>query len=174
MAYLVVGVRALLLGVFAVALLGKVRTATAFKEFTASVVELRLLPRNLSRLAAMAAVAVECAIVVSLAMTSTVDAGFGLAIALLVVFTGGILLALRRGRRASCRCFGASATRLGPVHVTRNVTLIAIAVGGLLTTAVTAGSPHPAGIAVALGAALVGVVLVVRLDDLAALFTPTK
>ena len=43
----------------------------------------------------------------------TVIAGLAAAGATLTVMTAGILAALRRGRRGTCRCFGASDTPLG-------------------------------------------------------------
>jgi hypothetical protein len=46
MSYVVIGSRALLLGVFLVALVGKVRKRAAFDEFKASIAALRVLPRR--------------------------------------------------------------------------------------------------------------------------------
>ncbi len=51
------------------------------------------------------------------------------ALAVLVVFTGLLVLRLAQGRRPPCACFGAwSATPIGPRHVARNVALMALAV----------------------------------------------
>lgn len=51
------------------------------------------------------------------------------ALAVLVVFTGLLVLRLAQGRRPPCACFGAwSATPIGPRHVARNVVLMALAV----------------------------------------------
>jgi hypothetical protein len=178
MSYLVIGARVLLLGVFVVALAGKLRRRAAFDEFRRSIAELRVLPRNWSLAAALAVTAAEAAIIVLLGLPYTVLPGFGLAAVLLVVFTTGIVLALRRGQRAPCRCFGASAAPLGPAHVVRNLILTAAGVTGLIAAfaAGTAGV-QPGGIAVTLAAAAVGVLIVVRLDDLVALFAasvPTR
>ncbi|GAA2235354.1 hypothetical protein GCM10010232_22600 [Streptomyces amakusaensis] len=165
----------LLFGVFAVALVGKARGRAAFQEFAASITALRLLPARVSRAAAVLVTAVEAAVVVLLVPSSTVLAGFALAVLLLLALTGGIVLALRRGRSAPCRCFGASVTPLGPVHVVRNLLLAVAGAGGL--TAMAAGAsagwpPHPGGSLIAAVSAAVVLLLVVRLDDLTALFAP--
>jgi hypothetical protein len=124
---------------------------------------------------AVAVTAAEAAVVVLLALPFTVPLGLGLAVGLLAAFTTGIVLALRRGQRAPCRCFGASTTRLGPAHVVRTLVLVTVAGTGLLTDLVAVGGagapPQLGGVAVALAAAAVGVLIVVRLDDLMALFT---
>ncbi|MGP3916693.1 MauE/DoxX family redox-associated membrane protein [Nonomuraea sp. 10N515B] len=172
MLYLMIACRALLAAVFAIALVGKVRGRTAFDEFTASIVTLGVLPRGMSVVAAYALVAAEAVAVLLLALPWTVPLGFAAAVGTLAVLTGGILAALRGGRQAPCRCFGASATPLGRVHVVRN--LVLAAVGGIgLAAWITAGTsaPNPAGVVLALVAAGVGALLVVRLDDLMELFT---
>ncbi|MGW3562307.1 MauE/DoxX family redox-associated membrane protein [Streptomyces sp. NPDC000941] len=175
MSYLFLGCRALLFAVFLVALTGKVRDRAAFAEFTSSIVALRLLSRRTSAGAAGAIVAGEVAATALLAVTGTALVGLVVAIGLLVAFTTGIVMALRGGRPAPCRCFGASATPMGPIHVVRNLTLAVI--GGVgLTAGFTdaAWPPQPAGIALTLAMALIGALLVVRLDDLAFLFTDPK
>ncbi|MEV6398955.1 MauE/DoxX family redox-associated membrane protein [Streptomyces sp. NPDC051907] len=173
MIYLLFACRVLLVGVFLVAVAGKLRGRAAFDEFAASIRAMRLLPRRLAAPAAAAVAATEAAVVVLLAWPAAVPAGFALAAALLIVFTAGIALALRRGRREPCRCFGASAAPLGPVHVVRNLFLaLAAAAGLVLSLAEGAHWPPNAGAgALALTAGVIGVLLVVRLDDLTALFT---
>ncbi|MFF8957136.1 MauE/DoxX family redox-associated membrane protein [Streptomyces sp. NPDC014894] len=175
MTYVVLACRILLFGVFLAALVGKVRGRAAFREFAASIVALRLLPARASRAVAIAVTAAEAVIAALLVPNATAPLGLALAVLLLLAFTAGIVLALRRGRSAPCRCFGASVTPLGPVHVVRNLLLAAAGVAGL--TAAVAGAagglpPHAAGGAVASVAALVILLLVVRLDDLVALFAP--
>ncbi|MEH1166253.1 MauE/DoxX family redox-associated membrane protein [Micromonospora sp. CPCC 205539] len=181
MTYLQIGSWAVLLGVFVVALAGKIRKRAAFDEFRASIAALRVLPRRWSLPVAVAVAATEATVVVLLALPITALVGVSLAVALLAAFTTGIVLALRQGQRAPCRCFGASATPLGPTHVVRNLVLMAVGSAGLLAAfvseATTAARPHPAGVAVTLATAAVAVLLVVRLDDLTALFTshaPTR
>ncbi|MEQ4720979.1 MauE/DoxX family redox-associated membrane protein [Nonomuraea sp. B19D2] len=172
MLYLMITCRALLAAVFAVAIAGKVRGRSAYDEYVSSIVVLGILPRTVSAMAAHALVAAEAAAVVLLALPWTAPLGFAAAVGTLAVLTGGILAALRRGRQAPCRCFGASVTPLGRPHVIRNLVLLTAGGIGLAAWAVAGASPaHPAGVALALVAAAVGALLVVRLDDLLELFT---
>ncbi|MFF5208841.1 MauE/DoxX family redox-associated membrane protein [Streptosporangium sp. NPDC000396] len=176
MLYLMIACRALLAGVFLIALAGKIRGRVAFDEFVASIVALGMFPRAGSTAAAYAVLGAEAVVILSLALPSTVLLGFAAAMALLIALTTGILAAMRRGRRAPCRCFGASATPLGTAHVARNLVLLLAGGAGLTAGAVAGGDgagAHPVGIALALVAAAVGVLIVVRLDDLLSLFTPS-
>jgi hypothetical protein len=174
MLYLMIACQALLAGVFVIALAGKVRGRAALDEFVASIVALGMFPRARSVVAAHAMLGAESVVILSLALPYTVLVGFAVATALLIVLTAGISVAMRRGRRAPCRCFGASVTPLGRAHVARNLVLVAVGCVGLVAGAVAgdAGSAaHPAGVALALTGAAVGVLIVVRLDDLMGLFT---
>ncbi|MDP9844058.1 MauE/DoxX family redox-associated membrane protein [Streptosporangium lutulentum] len=173
MLYLIITCRMLLIGVFVIALAGKVRGRAAFDGFVASIVSLRVLPGAWSAVAAHVLVGAEAAVVVLLALPSTVPLGFVTATGMLVVMTAGILIALRRGQRTPCRCFGASAKPLGRVHVVRNIALAVAGGAGFTAGGVVGGagsSPHPAGIALALVTAAVGILFVTRLDDLMELF----
>ncbi len=56
-----------------------------------------------------------------------------IAIALLVAFSIVIALRLREGRRPPCACFGAwSATPIGPWHLVRNASLVALGLVAVL------------------------------------------
>ncbi|SEG98045.1 hypothetical protein SAMN05444920_111168 [Nonomuraea solani] len=184
MPYLLIACQVLLAAVFAIALAGKVRGRAAFDAYVSSIVALEILPRRVSVAAANALLAAEAVVIVLLALPWTVPLGFAAAAGTLAAMIGGILVALRRGRRAPCRCFGASVTPLGRVHVVRNLVLAAAGGAGLAAWA-TAGAggaglaawavagpdaPHPAGVVIALVAAGVSALLVVRLDDLMELF----
>ena len=95
-------------------------------------------------------------------------AGFAVAAGLLAVFTGAIVLSLRRGNAAPCRCFGASSTPLGPRHVARNAVLVALALLGLVA-ALVPGPADLAGLVVAGAAGVVAGVTITAFDDIAAL-----
>ncbi|MDQ0983884.1 MauE/DoxX family redox-associated membrane protein [Streptomyces sp. V2I9] len=175
MTYLVLFCRVLLAGVFLAAFVGKVRSAAAYREFAGSVVRLGLFPRRVSRVCAAVVVGVEFLVLVLLVPGRTVPAGFLAAVLLLGAFAAGIVLALRAGGSAPCRCFGASSAPLGRVHVVRNLILAVVGAGGLAAAVTGAGAawpPHAGGVAVAGVAAVLGVFLVVRLDDLMSLFRP--
>jgi uncharacterized membrane protein YphA (DoxX/SURF4 family) len=170
-AYLAVVCRVLIAVVFLVSVATKVADLPAFVD---SVRQLRVVPAPLARACAGVVVVAEAAIVLLLAVpvAATALAGFGLAVAVLVAFGAAITLALRRGRRAPCRCFGRSTVPLGPHHVARNGVLAAVAVLGAVATA-GAGPAHPGGLAVAAVAGAVAGLLVTALDDIVALFRPT-
>ncbi|WP_068922775.1 MauE/DoxX family redox-associated membrane protein [Planobispora rosea] len=172
MIHLALACRVLLAAVLLIAV-GSKLSRTAFGEFVSSTG--RLLPPRLTgrqRSAAVLVLAVEAATVPALLVPATAALGLVAAVGLLTAFTIGIGGALHRGERAPCRCFGASRTRLGPLHLARNLTLIAVGVTGLAASA-SAGTAHPGGAVLAVFAGIVLAALMVRLDDLAALFAPT-
>ncbi|MCF6470443.1 methylamine utilization protein MauE [Nonomuraea sp. MG754425] len=164
MSHVLVATQVLLTTVFAVSAYSKLRSGAALRAFAAT---LSLLPRRTRRPAAMAVVAAEVVTVGTLLPLP----GVGLAVSglLLVAFCAWIVLSLHRGQREPCRCFGASATPLGPAHLVRNgLLLLVAALGGV---ALTAGGPvSVAGIAVAGSAGLVGAILLIVFDDIADLF----
>ena len=146
--------RCLVGAVFLVAAIGKLRGYRAFRE---SLRAMRIPPWIAGPVVA-AEFAVPGLLVVE------VRAGFVLAALLLAAFT----LAIRLAAPAACHCFG-TVSPLGRRHLVRNAVLAAAAVTGV----VVAGSPMTVP-AIILGGplGLLGAVIVVRLDDLVALFTP--
>jgi hypothetical protein len=100
-------------------------------------------------------------------------AGFAVALGLLSAFTATTVIALRRGARPPCRCFGMSEIPLGARHVVRDCALAAVAGVGL-AAALQGGqrAVDPAGVAVAAVAGIVLAVLAVVFDDLVELFGP--
>lgn len=179
MPYVTLGCQALLVLVFAISVVGKVHGQEAFTEFVGAT--RRLLPASvgagLARWIAACVAAAEAATVVLLLLPVATVLGFLLAVVLLSAFTTAVLLAVRRGERAPCRCFGASTHPLGLAQVVRNAVLLAA--GGLgVIGAVSSPTQaiEPAGIAVVLLAAGVIALPVLLADDIAALFraTPQK
>lgn len=171
MEYLAFGCQVLLGGVFAVSAGTKLYSRTAFADFTAATARLTGARAARARLLAVAVVAAEIAIVVALVVPALVLWGFAACVGLLAVFTAAIVRSLRRGQRAPCRCFGASNSPLGTQHVARNAVLAAF--GGLGVAAGDASSLDVGLACVVAFAALVGVALTARLDDLIGLFTTT-
>ncbi|MFG1779100.1 MauE/DoxX family redox-associated membrane protein [Micromonospora sp. NPDC049051] len=165
------GARILLALVFLAAVLGKLRTRAGFDEFVASVGQFGVPARWVGPVARVA-VATEAAVVVLLAVPATVPAGLLLAAGLLGVLTVAIAAALRRGVRPACRCFGAADAPIGPRHVARNLALAGVALLGLLGGAAAGAPPSPATMLLVAGAAVPLAAVVVRLDDLVALFAP--
>ncbi|MCX4385339.1 hypothetical protein OG777_00155 [Micromonospora peucetia] len=163
----------ILLGlVFLAAVLGKLRTRAGFAGFVGSVGQFGV-PARWTAPVARIAVATEAAVVVLLAVPSTVPVGLLIAAGLLGVLTAAIVGALRRGARPACRCFGAADAPIGPRHVVRNLALAVVALLGLLAGATAGASPSPATTLLAAGLAVPLAAVVVRLDDLVALFAPT-
>jgi hypothetical protein len=166
----------LIFGTSLVAKMGRAR----FRAFVASAGPLELIPIGWRARAAGGVVAAE--LVVNTAVLGWAGsvilghhftwlrlAGFGGAGCLLIGFTVGIGIALRRGERAPCRCFGASGTPMGFAHVARNLVLIVVAAFG----AAGGGSSGTLELAGVVLAAVVGVVvaaMIVNFDHMLELF----
>jgi len=164
MEYVGVGCASLIGWVFLASAISKLRH---FGEFTRSLPALAPVRPGQVRPLAITVVATEAAVPVLLLFPAAIFYGFALAGALLATFTVAIGTALKRGRRAPCRCFGASSTPLGPSHLVRNsILLISTLAGGLALDA----QPRAAGLIVAIAAGLVGAILIVAMDDIAFLF----
>ncbi|MFI0813383.1 MauE/DoxX family redox-associated membrane protein [Streptomyces echinatus] len=178
MSYLAIGIRCVIGAVFLAAFLSKVRGIPAFRAFAASLHGMRVLPPRLVTPAAVlvtAGEAVVCVLVATPFGGVAAAAGCATATAMLLTFTVGVALAVRRGVRQPCRCFGASSTPLGASHLARNTALTFLAgAGTLMTTAATpAARPvHVGGAMTAAAAGLLLGLLITVLDDVIALFAP--
>jgi Methylamine utilisation protein MauE len=69
---------------------------------------------------------------IELATAAAIMAGFFwapvVAIGLLMIFSGGLVAVLVRGRRARCGCFGdVTSSPVGPMHILRNLVLVGLA-----------------------------------------------
>ncbi|MEV5824730.1 MauE/DoxX family redox-associated membrane protein [Spirillospora sp. NPDC052242] len=168
MQYVALAARCVLGLVLLVAVLGKIRSRKAFREFRLSVPGLA--PGLPATATAAAAVAAESAAVVLLAIGRTAPAGLALAGAVLLVFAAAIHRALRAGRAAACRCFGTRAVPVGRTHIVRDLALAAVAAAGLAAAAAP-GPVHPAGAAVTVAGAGVLTLVFVFFDDLTDLLT---
>jgi hypothetical protein len=183
----VLAVLALGTGVFAASATGKLRSRLAYRDFRASLRGTRLVPAHWLAVSAAVLVAAETACVAALAaaciLTATsASAGFPLAEAALgatalltAVLAAGVAAVIRRGSAVPCRCFGATSSRpLGPVHLARNASLLALLVAGLGCAPMGHARPAAAGWILAVLTGLVAALLFIRWDDLAALFTPPR
>lgn len=171
--YLAIGIRCLIGAVFLASAISKIAGRGAFRAWETSVRDMRLLPPNQARVAALFVFTLEFAVCVLLASPFEYLAvvGFVVAAGLLAVFLVAIVLTVRHGSRVSCRCFGMSTVPLGRMHVVRNIALAVAAVAGGLTT--LAGGPvHLSGVPVAVVVGLVFGALVAALDDIVHLFQP--
>ncbi|MFJ1765374.1 MauE/DoxX family redox-associated membrane protein [Amycolatopsis sp. NPDC088138] len=164
MEYLRAACAALIAVVFAASSLSKVRD---FRGFARSVPALVPMPADAVVPVSVAVVVAEAGAAVLVVVPATATAGFLLASLLLLAFAAAIGTALRRGRPAACRCFGAADTPVGPRHLARNTLLLCFAVVGALAPG---GLPSVAGAAVAVAAGGAVAVLVIAMDDIAVVF----
>lgn len=176
MGYVALGIRALIGAVFLASSIGKVTGRGAFGRFVSSVGDMRVVPRHRARAVARTVVCAEFAVWPALMapVPAVVVAGFAVAAGLLVVFAAGITLSMRRGARTPCRCFGVSASPLGPRHIARNLALTVLAVIGAATVLGSgqAVPADPGGAVVAVSGGLLLGALVAVLDDVLDLFRP--
>ncbi|MEU4265996.1 MauE/DoxX family redox-associated membrane protein [Streptomyces sp. NPDC025273] len=173
MFYVEIGMRCLIGAVFLISFLGKVSGPGKFAAFIKSVHGMRIVPSRAARPVARVVLAAEASVCLLLAVPAAAGAlaGFTVSAALLVSFALAITLSVRRGVRAPCRCFGASAVPLRSWHAVRNLLLTACAAGGAVA-ATGNGQAHVGGAALAVFGGLLLGVLVTLLDDLFDLFRP--
>jgi uncharacterized membrane protein len=162
--YLRAACAALIAVVFAASSVSKFRD---FRGFARSVPVLVPMPASAVPPVSVAVVAAEAGAAVLVVVPATATAGFVLASLLLLAFAAAIGTALRRGRPATCRCFGAADTPVGPRHLARNTLLLCFAVLGALAPE---HLPSVAGAAVAVAAGGAVAVLVIAMDDIAVVF----
>ncbi|WP_327287687.1 MauE/DoxX family redox-associated membrane protein [Streptomyces sp. NBC_01198] len=166
MEFVAMSCRILLLVVFTVAVVSKVRSAESFGGFVRSVRGFAALSPSQGRVVARAVIGAEAVVIVLLLLTGPrVTVGFALAGSVLAVFSLAIGASLRRGARVPCRCFGASTSSSGALGLVRNGFLIAVAVTGAVGT--HHGLPPASGAVAAAGTGLVLGVVVTVLDDIA-------
>lgn len=184
----VVGVCAMTACVFGVSAASKIRGRAAYRAYRAGLAANKLVPGNL--LATAAAVLAACeALIAALLTGCTVslaaldgrssmlldESALAAATLLTVTLTVGVTVAIRRGSAAPCPCFGVTSIRpVGPAHLLRNLVLLGVLVSGMALGPVLRRPPTPAGLALALGTAVVAAMLVVRWEDLADVFTPME
>ncbi|WP_157435655.1 MauE/DoxX family redox-associated membrane protein [Actinospica robiniae] len=171
MAYVVLSVRILISLVFAVAAIAK---AADLGGFARSVQQLVPGFRGGARAAAYAVVGAESAIAAGLAIPDvgcTDDVALGCALALDTAFCFVLIRALRRDAApAACRCFGQwSADSLSPVQLGRNAVIAGACALGLIASAAAPTTLHAQGVMIAGFCGVVGAVLVIAFEDLAAL-----
>ncbi|MFC1417896.1 MauE/DoxX family redox-associated membrane protein [Streptacidiphilus cavernicola] len=164
----------LVVGVFALSAASKLRGRRAFAGFVRSLEPLVGLRGRSATAIAAVVVLLECAVVPLSLLPGAGRTGPGLAVLLLCGFTAVLASALRRGSTAPCACFGASVSPASGWHIVRNVLLLASSVLAALPSDEPAAlwrAPAPA-LLLCLLTAVVLVVALTRLDDLAELLRP--
>ncbi|MFB1046829.1 MauE/DoxX family redox-associated membrane protein [Streptomyces chrestomyceticus] len=173
MQYVAMGTRCLIGMIFLLAIIGKLAGRNPLGTFMISIRDMGVVPSGLIRPTALAVLICECAVFALLVapVTSAIMAGLALAAALLLIFAAAVMLAIRRGVRAPCRCFGSATTPLGTVHAVRNILLAAAAALGAMA-APRAGSADAGPMILTAVTGLLGGGLISVLDDVVALFRP--
>jgi hypothetical protein len=170
MIYVALVSRCVIGAIFAATAFSKLRSHAAFREFAGWLNGLPVLPPGARRAAAVMLAAAEIAVVLFVALPWTVIVGLVFAAVLLIALAWGVAATVHAGVSAPCQCFGRSGAPLSSRHVVRNLALIMLAVAGVVVQPAGASAAvHPAGLVVSLGAAVVVVLVVLFMDDLAAL-----
>ncbi|GIE36148.1 hypothetical protein Ait01nite_091930 [Actinoplanes italicus] len=177
MRVLVATVVLLIAGVLVVSLAGKLRSRASLRAFADGLGDLRVIPGRLARPVAGVAVAAEAVTLGLLLWPGTTAAGMAAAALLFGGFTTALVIAVRRGSRAGCQCFGASSAPVAWRHVARSGCLGAAALAGLVAQLAVAAPPFSGAggpqLVAAAGMATLGVGVLVWLDELAWLFGTT-
>ena len=177
MRFVVAMVIILIIGVLAVSLYSKVRTRAHLREFANAVAELRIVPVGWAGSVAAMAVAAEAVVLVLLAWPRSSVLGLAAATLLFGGFAIALSIALRRGTRVGCHCFGASNTPVSGRHVARSGALCVVALGALCCAFFLPDDPltglNPPTALVAVTGSGVIVSVLVWLDDVAWLFRGT-
>jgi thiol-disulfide isomerase/thioredoxin len=134
MGYLGLIARCLIGAVFAASAFSKLRSGAAYRAYASWLGGLPVLPARIRSAAAPVLAGTEVAIPALIAMPWTAVVGLLLAAAALAAFGVGTIIAIRRGARALCHCFGPSSTPLGPRQVLRDMALCAVAVAAAITS----------------------------------------
>jgi hypothetical protein len=180
-----IAVLTIVLVVYATSATAKIRSGPAYRSYRDGLDETSLVARRWLPLTAV--ILAGCEVAVAAVALAAVALTFGswptarvialpaLALAALLTsaLAAGVGVALHRGTRARCACFGSGMVRpLGRAHLARNITLLALLIAGLLGNGVGHGQPTLGATVVTVAAAAVAALLLIHLDDLAAVFGP--
>ncbi|AVT33994.1 hypothetical protein C6361_36275 [Plantactinospora sp. BC1] len=171
--YLSVVCRGTVVVVFAFAALGKLRSRAAYARFRRSTRLLTGLPEEPASALARFVVAGEVTVALTAAAGPLSSVGLGLAGVLLCGFTWALARSPRSGQALECECFGSSVSATRRTALARNLLLLGVVSGGLLSTRIAAGAVSmrwDATLVCLVGAvALAGVIT--RLHEITSLFT---
>ncbi|WP_156893637.1 MauE/DoxX family redox-associated membrane protein [Actinokineospora enzanensis] len=160
----VVFARALMVVLFAAAVVGKVASRRRWRAFVVSIEALRVVPGRVTRAVAVGTLGLEGCVAVGVGVSGTHRVGLGVAGVALLGFAGLAVSARRRGVRAPCACFGGGSRPLGYAHAVRDVALGVIA-GVAVVVDTGGGVSFESGLVAVAGATVVGAVAVL-FDDL--------
>jgi hypothetical protein len=171
--------------VFVVSSIGKVSGRRAYHSFRDQLAETGLIPKSMLRATAASLAGTEAAVAAALLSADALivaatpgaawlaESALIVTAALTATLALGVAAVIRRGTTVRCACFGAQSARpLGPVHLARNLSLLAVICAGLVAAPLASGRPWPPAAALAALAGAITALLFVRWDDIAALFAP--
>lgn len=159
--------RVLLTATLVVAAVGKLRSRAAFEAFAETLRDLGWRSPWSRRVAAALLPLAELGSAALLAVPAAGIWGYVAALVLLLAMTAVAGVALRRGRRLRCRCFGRAEESIGASTLIRNGVLMLGGLAGLASALASAGRPGPAAAQVlGAGAGLLGAVVIVYWADL--------
>ncbi|MDG4788008.1 hypothetical protein O7626_19035 [Micromonospora sp. WMMD1102] len=165
--------RGTLVVVFALSVVGKLRSRAAYAGFRDAT--WRLTGLSAERTAALARLVVAGEVTVALTASAGpfCSAGVGLAGVLLVGFTWALVRSPESGRALECGCFGSVVSATRRTAIARNVLLLAVVAGGIASTRLRTGAAPlgwDAALVCAVGAVALAVVIT-RLDEITSLFS---
>lgn len=166
MVYVDLALRALLSAVFVLSAASKCYRQPARSGFADAVAKLAPLVWRIRHGVAGAVTAAEAGIAVLLILLHSSDAGFVVALGVLSVFSAVVGVAVVRGRRVRCRCFGEDGTVVGLGHLARNATLMVVALLGLVVGSQDLPAAHADGAVLAVGCGILAGLVLTRWDDL--------
>lgn len=159
--------RVLLAVTLAVAGLGKLRSRAAFGAFADTFGDLGWRSQSARRAAAAALPCAELGSAALLAVPLTVIWGYAAALMLLAAMTATAAVAIKRGRRLRCRCFGLAEEPIGASTLIRNAVLVVAGLAGLAASLASAGQTgSPAAEVLGAAVGLIGAPVIVYWADL--------
>lgn len=169
-AYVQIFCRSVVLLVFAISFVSKVRARAAFQQ---TITTFALLPRQFSGPVATLFLTAEALVVVLTILAGPfLLPGYLLAAGLLLLFSAALLSVLIRRISSTCSCFGPTTTPISSIDIVRNTGFIACSFGGCVTLTGSAHLDAPDLLAWALSGlcALVFVGIWTQLGDIVRLF----
>jgi hypothetical protein len=170
MSYFVIAMRVLIAGAFAVAAISKLSSTASLAAFERSLRRIGAVPASMLRPATGLVVTGEMVVPVLLLWPSTITIGFAVAAAMLAAFAIAVAVSMRRGLREPCRCFGASRASLGALHLWRNLALLASSATAAVLHEATSATPETGRALLAIALGVVALVVLLLLEDIAAVF----
>ncbi|WP_397540887.1 MauE/DoxX family redox-associated membrane protein [Salinispora vitiensis] len=174
MLYVELACRLSLAGVLLLASFAKARTLSESRYMVAVVLKdvLRFQSQYLARSGIFLVIVAEGGSGILLVIPGPlIPFGYLAAIVMLGIFTGLAVVSVRKGDKIPCACFGGNVTALSLRHVSRNTSLLALGIAGLLMHFQLAyQSLALAGIVISVGVACLITLLAVHFDDIVEIF----